>query len=66
MSESDNYFENNEEITGFDDVNYVEGRWTQTTHQDIVGLVPNVFGLNADQLFLIKLGATWNDRIYPE
>ena len=65
-----NFFENDAEIDSFSDMDYVEGLWyidpnvTGENHESMAAYGANYYSLNSDQLYLIKLGATWPDRIW--
>lgn len=67
-----NLFENDAEVESFSDVDYVEGLWYKTyessgstkNHEALATYGANYYSLNSTQLYYIKIGATWPDRIW--
>ncbi len=60
-----NLFENDNEIVSFKDVDYVEGLWYQSYHEILAEYGGDYYNLNSTDLFYLKAGATWNDRVWP-
>ena len=60
-----NLFENDSEVESYSDVDYVEGLWYPSYHEELALYGANYYSLNSDQLFLVKRGATWPDTYWP-
>ena len=59
-----NLYENDSEIESFNDVDYVEGLWTGSDHENIVSYAGNIYSLTYSELYYIKIGAIANDNYW--
>ncbi len=55
-----NLFENDNEIENFSDVEYVEGLWLKSDHENMVSSYS--YYLNSNQLYWVKYGAVYSDN----